>query len=111
MIGFSWSAETVVMGGVEIFNALEAVWWFALAALAAAIGGRARGMTPRRQGALTTFLALFGVSDAIEVFTGAWWNPPALLVLKALCLGGLIGTAWLIYRERWRRAETATPPD
>ncbi len=111
MTGVSGIGETAVMGGVAIFNALEAVWWFALAALAATWGGRARGMTPHRQWALTTFLALFGVSDAIEVFTGAWWNPPALLILKAICLCGLISTAWLIYRERWRKAEPATPHD
>jgi hypothetical protein len=94
------------MGSVEIFNTVESVWWFALALLAAALGGRARGVTPSQRMALTVFLALFGLSDAIEVFTGAWWNPPALLVLKAICLCGLIVTAWLIYRERWRK----TPP-
>jgi hypothetical protein len=96
------------MSGVEIFNALEAVWWIALAGLAAIFGGRARGMTPGRRFALSVFLALFGVSDAIEVFTGAWSNPPALLVLKAICLGVLVATAALIYGARWRKAQPGT---
>ena len=96
------------MGSVEIFNALEAVWWFTLASLAALFGGQARGVTPFRRVLLTVFLALFGVSDTIEVFTGAWWNPPALLVLKAVCLSALIGTAWLIYRDRWRKRQPPT---
>jgi hypothetical protein len=96
------------MGVVEIFNAAEAAFWILLAVLAATFGARARGMTPRRQWALVVFLALFGVSDVVEVFTGAWWNPPVLLALKAVCLCGLIITAWLIYRERWRQA--AAPP-
>lgn len=99
------------MGGIEIFNAAEAAWWFLLAALAAAFGAGARGMTPRRQWALLTFLTLFGVSDVVEVFTGAWWNPPALLLLKAVCLCGLMVTAWTIFGERWRKAQPNAPDD
>jgi hypothetical protein len=86
---------------------LEAVFWFVLAVLAAGFGRRAKGETRGRQVALVTFLAAFGVSDIIEVFTGAWWSPPALLILKAVCLFGLIRTAWLIYGSRWRKAEGA----
>lgn len=93
------------MSGEQIFNAFEAAWWFVLAALAAGFGRRAKGVTRGRQIALVIFLAAFGVSDVIEVFTGAWWSPPALLVLKAVCLFGLIGTAWLIYGSRWRKTE------
>jgi hypothetical protein len=92
------------MGSVEVFNIVEAAWWLVLATLAAVLGGRARGVTPYRRFSLTVFLALFGLSDAIEVFTGAWWNPPALLMLKAVCLGGLTVTVWLIYRDRWRKS-------
>jgi hypothetical protein len=99
------------MGAVEKFNAAEAAWWLLLAALAAAFGAGARGMTPRRQWALVTFLALFGVSDIVEVFTGAWWNPPALLLLKAVCLCGLAVTAWMIFGARWRKNQPAAPPD
>lgn len=95
------------MSGDQIFNALEAVWWLVLAALAAALGRRARGVTRGRQWALVIFLAAFGVSDVIEVFTGAWWSPPALLVLKAICLFGLIGAAWRIYGSRWRSRDPA----
>lgn len=99
------------MGSVEIFNAAEAAWWFLLAALAASFGTRARGMSLGRQLSLVLFLVLFGLSDGIEVFTGAWWNPLALLVLKAVCLTGLTVTAWLIFRERWRKAPHTDPRD
>ena len=95
--------------GVGIFNALEAAWWLVLAALAVTFGGRARGVTPRRRMSLTLFLTLFGISDAIEVFTGGWRNPPALLVLKAFCLCGLAATAWLIFGERWRKPRQEVP--
>ena len=91
------------MIGVQIYNALEAVWWLALAVVAAACGRGVRGFTWRRQIALTVLLAAFGISDIIEFFTGAWWSPPALLVLKAVCLMGLVITAALIYSARWKR--------
>ena len=89
------------MQAVEIFNAVEAVFWIGLAGLSAVFGRGTRGFTARRQGALVVFLAGFGISDIIEVFTGAWWKPVGLLVLKGACLSGLIVTAFLIYRARW----------
>src|SRR5262245_61676498 len=110
-VGHFGGREVLILGNVEIFNALEAAWWFVLAGLAANFGRYARGVTPGRQGALVAFLALFGVSDAIEVFTGAWWNPPALLMLKAICLSGLTATAGLIYGERWRKRKTGVVSD
>ncbi len=38
---------------------------------------------------------IFGISDFIEVQTGAWWRPWWLLVMKGLCL---VGIAFAIYR-------------
>lgn len=43
-------------------------------------------------------LVAFGVSDIIEIYTGAWYNPPALLVLKAVCIVALLG-CYLRYRK------------
>jgi hypothetical protein len=54
---------------------------------------------------LTVFLAAFGVSDLWEIYSRAWWRPPALLILKATCLIGLTVTAALIYGARWRLTE------
>ena len=92
-----------VMIGVQIYNALEAVWWLALSVVVATCGRGVRGFTLRRQLALTVFLAAFGISDIIEFFTGAWWSPPALLVLNAVCLAGLVITAGMVYSTRWKR--------
>ena len=91
------------MLAIQIFNALEAGFWFLLAGLAATLGHRTHGFTRPRQISLSVFLFAFGVSDAIEVFTGAWWKPPQLLILKAICLIGLVSTAALIYAARWQR--------
>jgi hypothetical protein len=91
------------MIGVQIFNALEAVFWLVLAGLAATKARRVRGFTPRRQLAMAVFLAAFGISDIWEIFSGGWWRPPALFVLKAVCFTGLAITAAFIYAERWSR--------
>jgi hypothetical protein len=90
------------MTGVDWFNATEAVFWIALAVLTALFGRGTRGFTSRTQAATVVFLAAFGVSDIIELYTGAWWEPPALLVFKALCLTGLVLCASVIYGRRWR---------
>ncbi|MGQ0636842.1 MAG: hypothetical protein ACT4QC_19715 [Planctomycetaceae bacterium] len=37
-------------------------------------------------------LALFGVSDVIEFYTGAWWRQMGLLVFKILCVLGIVTT-------------------
>ncbi|MBE9129107.1 MULTISPECIES: hypothetical protein [unclassified Coleofasciculus] len=39
--------------------------------------------------AVVTFL-LFGISDLVEVQTGAWWHPWWLLVWKSLCVLSMI---------------------
>jgi hypothetical protein len=90
------------MSAVDWFNAVEAAFWIGLAVLTAALGHRARGFTPRTQVATVIFLAAFGVSDIIEVYTGAWWQPPALLLFKAICLLGLVLCAAAVYGRRWR---------
>jgi len=94
------------MIGVQLFNALEAAFWFVLAILAATRGGQVRGFTRRRQLALCFFLAAFGASDLWEIFSGGWWKPPALLALKAVCFGGLAVSAALIYGTRWRSVKS-----
>jgi hypothetical protein len=52
-----------------------------------------------------TFL-LFGVSDIIEVQTGAWWRPFWLLLLKASCVISLV-VCWIRYfRLRGRSGDS-----
>lgn len=89
------------MLGAQIFNALEAAFWFVLAAIAA-FSGRVRGFTPRRQAALVLFLVAFGLSDLWELSSG-WSQPAALFAFKGACLVGLVITASLIYGTRWRK--------
>jgi hypothetical protein len=69
-----------------IFNYAEATFWwtFALVFFIRAV----RGEQQWRRGQLILGFAFtgFGLSDWIEVGTGAWWRPWWLLALKGVCL-------------------------
>ncbi len=85
----------------SVFNSVEAAWWIFLAALTAMGGHRVRGMTARLQGVFVLGFTAFGISDVIEVYTGAWWRPVSLLMLKAACLVGLaVSIYWLLRNRR-----------
>jgi len=71
---------------VAAFNALEALFWFFCAGVAVY---RSRGLAGRERNAYwlaIVSLILFGFSDIIEVKTGAWWKPPALMYFKGSCV-------------------------
>lgn len=74
--------ETVYIQG----NYIEAVIWFIFAgAFAVSAIKNNRLIRLHRIIATLTFL-LFGLSDIIEVKTGAWWHPWWLFVWKSLCV-------------------------
>lgn len=68
----------------RVFNQFEAGFWF-LIALLLLLFYRRRLPRPWVWLLPLTF-AVFGVSDVIEVQTGAWWRPWWLLVMKASCV-------------------------
>lgn len=78
------------MDYVAVFNAVEAVWWMVLAIIVA--GGRIPVLVGHSIERIVLVIAffLFGVSDVIEIQTGAWWRPMGLLVLKAMCIVSFI---------------------
>ena len=49
--------------------------------------------------ALFFLLVFFGLSDFVEMHTGAWYRPWWLLVWKSFCVIGMVGM-WLVYRKR-----------
>lgn len=102
-------ASSGAMDGLAIFNCFEAVWWIT-------IGGivfwksRARFEPPLLFGlTLSTITSicfvLFGISDIIEVFTGAWYRPLALLLFKAACIVALVACG-ITYRITKRPPRT-----
>jgi hypothetical protein len=89
----------------RIGNYAEAVLWILVATafgVCALRGGRARG---RCAFAGVVFL-LFGLSDVVEVQTGAWWRPWWLFTWKALCVLSMLWLLWDYLRRRrqhmWR---------
>lgn len=73
-----------------VFNQAEAALWFVIAIVLAV---RLRMKMPWRW-LLPCAFAVFGVSDLIEVQTGAWWEPRWLLVMKSACV--------LVFLLAWR---------
>ena len=74
------------MDVVWIGNLIEAGLWgsvaLVLAVLAVRTGGERRGIFLL----LSVAFLMFGVSDLIEMRTGAWWRPVWLLAIKAACI-------------------------
>lgn len=92
------------------FNGVEAAWWFLMAVVVRFYWRSCRGLTPRVRDALVVLLAAFGISDLIEIQTGAWWRPMGLLLLKAVCLIGLLTCGLIIWRNCARVASIVSRP-
>jgi hypothetical protein len=74
---------------VILFSGFEVVLWSVLAIVVAVRFRKSDSQLRRAARLAALFFVLFAISDAIEMQTGAWWRPPRLLVLKAVCLIGL----------------------
>lgn len=85
---------------LTLFNTVEAALWLGIG-LALALVPRIRGLSSANRAALVVSYLLFGVSDLIELRTGAFWRPWWLLLFKAVCLAGIVTgmTIWLRRRR------------
>ncbi|WP_299462653.1 hypothetical protein [uncultured Gimesia sp.] len=68
-------------------NVVEGLLWIVIAGI---ICFRSRALADQKQKliakrAMIAFFC-FGISDFIEVYTGAWYRPIGLLLLKAACM-------------------------
>lgn len=82
---------------VSIFNAVEATWWIGLGIAILAV--RVRPNTAMFRWPMSAVLVLFGVSDLIELWSGAWWRPWWLAAWKVGCGATIAGLALLWYRR------------
>lgn len=78
------------MSPADVFNACEAVWWIACGVTVACSGSRLARLSSRRRIILAALLIAFGISDVIEIRTGAWWRPTGLLIFKSVTLTGIV---------------------
>jgi len=84
----------------QIFNLFEGYLWIGIA-----IGlhiTRSKHPTFRTENIVATIsFFLFGVSDFIEIHTGAWYQPWQLLILKSACIMGfIISFSWYVAAKR-----------
>ena len=87
-----------------IFNQFEAALWFAISAV---LFYRWIKTKPRLfHWSLVVAFAVFGISDVIESYTGAWWDPWWLFVMKAGCVL-VFGRTWFVYRRELKRKKAA----
>ena len=96
---------------VDAINAFEVVWWIGCGVVVGVKSLRAE-LPHRGRGLLSavTFV-LFGLSDVVELQSGAWWRPWWLAVWKGLCIAILVTCAVLHFRRRAGRVNRGVEPD
>ncbi|NES83824.1 MAG: hypothetical protein F6K10_21760, partial [Moorea sp. SIO2B7] len=68
-------------------NYLEAGIWGIFALVFAVNGVKATNIGQKRRGFIAAIVfLLFGLSDIVEVQTGAWWHPWWLFIWKIICV-------------------------
>ncbi len=97
------------MNLAQFGNLIEAITWLGIA-VAWLIRSRKVAPNARLLQVLAASFALFGVSDLIEIQTGAWWRPAWLFVLKAGCVFVFAGCLWRYLRSKNRPLNDTGPP-
>lgn len=96
-----------------IANYVEAAVWGLIACAFAVAAVRRPAVRARCALAAVTF-ALFGLSDVVEVRTGAWWRPWWLLAWNGACVA-VLGVLLIDHLRRrspaWRERSAATRLD
>lgn len=71
-------------------NYVEAALWIAIGLAFGVAALVRRGIHRRRCEEAAVVFLLFGLSDIVEVQTGAWWRPWWLLIWKAACVFAML---------------------
>ena len=87
-------------------NYAESVLWGLVAVVFAEYAFRTREAIRRRCLIAIPVFFFFGLSDVVEVQTGAWWRPWWLFAWKAACVAGML---WLLC-DYLRRRRAIEPP-
>ncbi|TBR18082.1 hypothetical protein EPO15_15615 [bacterium] len=81
-----------------LYNLCEVLLWGTAAAVMFVRSSREEGPMRRLGKKTSAVLAVFSLTDVIEIKTGAWWDPWWLLTLKSACVVALVG-AGIRYRK------------
>jgi len=90
-------------GFFQIGNYVEAAVWMLVAGAFAVFALKRHGSMRWRCALACAVFLLFGLSDVVEVRTGAWWRPWWLFCWKAICVLTMIG----LLLEHLRRGREA----
>lgn len=88
-------------------NQIEALLWFLFSVGFLVRAFRTAGRNRRLAVILAVSFLAFGISDLIEVRTGAWWRPLWLLLLKSGCIAVFAYALWEHLRLRRRDRDAA----
>ncbi len=81
-------------------NYIEAFIWFCFAIGFAVNAVKTSGKIRTNRLIATLVFFLFGLSDIVEVQTGAWWSPWWLFVWKVSCGLSMVILLWVYLRDR-----------
>ena len=87
----------MILASNDIFrigNYVEAGLWIVIAVVFGILALRVVNSTSHRCIIAAAVFALFGLSDIVEVRTGAWWRPWWLLTWKAACVTAMLWLLW-----------------
>ena len=84
-------------------NWIEAGLWLGVSVILLGMALKQNGPGRRALKIAAAAFLVFGISDAIETQTGAWWRPTGLLLLKGACLLVLFVAFRQYYRLTRRR--------
>ena len=79
----------------QYFNVFEGCFWIVMGVGLYIYNHRKRVVVFKHNFGLGFILVMFGISDFIEVTTGAWYRPWWLFVMKAICVVGLFGAIYV----------------
>jgi hypothetical protein len=95
----------------QIFNSLEMSIWLVVGVAFFANGFRQNNRYKKLTFLLAAAYIAFGLSDGVEIHTGAWWQPWWLLLWKVLCVViFVISLIYYIWNER-RLKNPLNPPN
>jgi hypothetical protein len=80
------------------FNFIEGLWWISLGSGMTYVTVNKK-ILRKMPYACIVLLVLFGISDFVEIHTGAWWCPWWLLAWKAGCIVAGIICLILYFRK------------
>lgn len=75
-------------------NYVEAIIWFIFALSFLIVAQQNSGKIRKQRYLVSINFALFGISDIVEVQTGAWWQPWWLFLWKSGCVFIMV---WLLF--------------